>query len=268
MQPFGEQQFRNFSGLINDSFGIYFGPGKKELLRSKLQKILTRYGLESYDEYYNMLRNSRDKRYLAELAQEITVNKTDFFREKNHFEFISDQLSIILEKRRRLHQRSELRIWSAGCSTGQEPYSLAMVLRECLPKGTAARILATDVNNRVLSTAIAGIYPESVRGEIPPDYFGKHFEKTGNGYIISDDIKRMVTFREFNVKRPFPFKRDFDMVFCRNVMIYFDASTQQQLIDKLYDVITPGGLLFIGHSESLSGRKHRFSYIRPTIYMK
>ena len=268
MKPFSEQQFQKFSKFINSTFGINFSLGKKDMLKSKLLKIISRYGLDSYDEYYRMLQDSGDKSLLVELANEITINKTDFFREMNHFEFIFQELDIILGKNKRILENKEIRVWSAGCSTGQEPYSLAMVLKECLPRGTNIKILATDLSCRALSAAIAGEYPLSVREEIPLQYLGKYFSKSCEGYVVDDSIKCMITFREFNITSPFPFKHDFDIVFCRNVMIYFETGLQQQLIEKFYDVIMPGGLLFIGHSESIAGKKHRFQYIRPTIYMK
>jgi Methylase of chemotaxis methyl-accepting proteins len=260
--------FDRFTTLIHDRFGIYLNEIKRDMLKIRLTKLMTKYGLSSYDEYYNILTQCKDGRYISEFAEEITINKTDFFRENSHFEFLKGKLNFILEKNRRIIKNNEIRVWSSACSSGEEAYTIAMVLKECLPQGVNIKILATDISNKVLLTAKKGIYPPGIKDEIEGYYIIKYFNKNGVNYEIENSIKEFITFRSFNLMDNFPFKDTFDMIFCRNVMIYFDINTQQKLLDKFHNVITPGGLLFIGHSESLTNKTHRFQYVQPTIYIK
>ncbi len=268
MNYFTDNHFLKYSRFIYEKFGIHLTDNKRLVLQSKIDKLMGKNNISSYEEYYRMLTQCGDRQYLLEFASEITINKTDFFRENNHFEFIRNNLNFITGNNPRIRGNRELRVWSAGCSTGEEPYTLAMVLKECMPEEIRIKILATDVSSKVLVKAQKGIYHADIRNDVEGYYLNKYFKKTAEGFLIKEDIREMVTFRMFNLMEPFPFKDTFDIIFCRNVVIYFDASTQQSLLDKFYEVMTLRGLLFIGHSESLSGKKHRFQYIQPTIYMK
>lgn len=265
-KQFTDAQFEKFQSLIYENFGIALNKAKKELLHARLVKLLGQRAIASYDEYYQLL--LRDGQALAEFADAITVNKTDFFREINHFNFLRQQMKLITTKNPRILQRGEIRVWSAACSTGEEPYTLAMVLKEALPEGVALRILATDINRRALGQAVRGIYPATIKDEVDRYYMAKYFRKHAEGYEVLPELRACVTFCQFNLMHPFPFKNPLDIIFCRNVMIYFDTVVQQKLIHKFYQVLSPGGLLFLGHSESLSGKEHRFSYLQPTIYIK
>ncbi|MCX7747373.1 MAG: protein-glutamate O-methyltransferase CheR [Clostridia bacterium] len=268
MQAFQENVFRKYSNFIYENFGIYLNEEKKELLQSKLLKLMMKHKTASYEAYFNLLTQSGNREILVEFANEITINKTDFFREINHFEFIKKNSDLILERNKRIRRNSEIRVWSAGCSTGEEAYTLAMVLQEHFLPGLLIKILATDLNSKVVSQAMKGVYPSSIKGDMDILYLSKYFEKVQNEWYVTESTKRLVTFRLFNLMDDFPFKKLFDFIFCRNVMIYFDSKTQQRLIDKFYEVLAPGGLLFIGHSESLTNKKHKYQYIQPTIYMK
>lgn len=269
MQSFNDGEFEKYRHLIYDSCGIYFSTVKKDILRNKVSKLMSKNNIASYAEYYDILATDGGKKYTAEFIDEITTNKTDFFRENNHFDFIKDRIHFIMEKSRRIAVNKEIRVWSAGCSTGEEAYTLAMVLAECLPEEFNIKILATDISNKVLSAASKGIYPQRIRDAVGPYHLNKYFERLDSEYFrVADNIRKMVTVRRFNLMELFPFENTFDILFCRNVMIYFDQKVQQLLLNKFYDVTAPGGLLFLGHSESLINKTHRYQYIQPTIYIK
>ncbi|MFZ5352839.1 MAG: CheR family methyltransferase [Bacillota bacterium] len=268
MLAFTDLHFNKFSGLINDRFGIHFNDAKKELLHHKLIKLMMQKELDSFDKLYEEIINRSNKEFELEFLNVITVNKTDFFREEEHFSFIRDNLKLVFELNKRINKSGEIRVWSAGCSTGEEAYTIAMVLKELFDDSINIRILATDISCKVLSAAQRGIYPGVSLKGIDNCYIKRYFIKSDNGFRISEEIKRLVSFRYFNLMNEFPFRSSFDIIFCRNVMIYFNNETQTELINKYYDALTDGGLLFIGHSESLSNKTHSFKYLQPTIYMK
>jgi chemotaxis protein methyltransferase CheR len=268
LMSFSDKEFGKYKQLIYNDFGIYLNCAKKDTLKTKLCKLMTRNGINSYDEYYNALVTDTDNRYITEFINEITINKTDFFRENNHFDFISKKIKFILENNQRIIRNREIRVWSAGCSSGEEAYTLAFILKECLADEIKIKILATDICNKVLTVASKGVYPAKIKSEIDNYYLSKYFDRGDNNYKVAGNIKDLVTLRQFNLMSAFPFSNTFDMIFCRNVMIYFDLKVQQHLLDKFYNTITSGGLLFLGHSESLINKKHRYQYIQPTIYMK
>lgn len=268
LQHFTDEEFEKYRQLIYGNYGIYIGNVKKDILRTKLYKLMTRNNISSYDEYYNILITSTGKQQITEFINEITTNKTEFFRENNHFEFIKNKINFIMQKNQRILKNKEIRVWSAGCSTGEEAYTLAFILKECLPDDINVKILATDICNKVLAIAGKGLYPSRIKNEVNQYYLTKYFENTDNNFKVSDRIKNLVTVRQFNLMDTFGFKNTFDMIFCRNVMIYFDSKVQQNLLDKFYRVTASGGLLFLGHSESLINKNHRYQYIQPTIYMK
>ena len=268
MQRFGNDQFNKFSSFIYSNFGIHMNESKKEILHTKLNKLISRYNLASYDEYYGNLLNSTGGKLLTEFADEITVNKTSFFRENNHFLFIKDNIARLIENNPRIMANNEIRVWSSACSTGEEAYSLAITLKECVPGGMNIRLLATDISCKALTVAQKGIYPHFIKDDVEYGYLARYFEKTAEGYAVSESVKKLVTFRFFNLMDAFPFKNSFDMVFCRNVMIYFDSAVRGNLLDRFHKVLSPGGLLFVGHSESIAGQTHRFKYLQPTVYLK
>lgn len=255
-----------FRVLIYENCGI--NQDKVELLLRKLDKLIRKYQLNSYEEYYQLLTKGDNQRYWREFVDEITVHKSGFFRENHHFEFIRSRLRTILTNNPRIMKNNEIKIWSAGSSTGEEPYTIAMVLKEWLPEDMAIKILAVDISSCSLVFAQNGIYDSSIKKDMDPYYLMQYFTRSGEDYKVSSELKSLITFRLFNLMDPFPFKDTFDIIFCRNVMIYFDLNVQQELVQKFYEYLTVGGLLFIGHSESLFNKQHRFQYIQPTVYMK
>jgi chemotaxis protein methyltransferase CheR len=265
MIPLNELQFERFRALIYENCGIQ---PKKEMIEGKLDKLLRKNSLESYEDYYRLLTTGANKEPWSDFVDEITVHMSSFFRENNHFEFIRTQLRLIFEKNQRILKNNEIKLWSAGCSTGEEPYTLAMVLKEWLPPEMNIKILATDISKKTMAAAQRGLYPSAIKKEMDPYYLMEYFNRLEEEYEVKPEIKALITFRLFNLMELFPFQDTFDIIFCRNVMIYFNAEIQQKLVQKFYEALTPGGLLLIGHSESLLNKQTGFQYLQPTVYLK
>jgi chemotaxis protein methyltransferase CheR len=267
-----DRLFRNLAALVYAKSGINLHAGKKQLLCARLAKRLRAVGVNSFDEYYDYLKLVDDGQEVVQMVNAVTTNKTSFFRESDQFDFLEGTVypAVALAQKDCVN----IRFWSAGCSTGEEPYSLAISILEFFKRSSriTAHILATDISTTVLETAARGVYHESRVDEVPMATLVRYFQK-GTGrheghFRVKDDVRRLVSFRNQNLMRPFFFGPVLDAIFCRNVMIYFNKETQQNLIRRFYDCISPGGYLFVGHSESLAGIEHEFTYIRPTIYRK
>ena len=263
-----EKEFELFTSFIYDNFGIHLTESKRHMLELKIQRLVHANGMDGYTEYYNMISNTKEREKIIDFLNEITINKTDFFREINHFNYIKNNIDLILKKNPRINITKEIRVWSAACSTGEEPYTLAMVLKEILPENIRIKILATDISHRALGKALTGKYGSEIKNQVDPIFLSKYFKKILDGYEVKNEIKDLISFRSFNLKSTFPFKHGFDIIFCRNVMIYFDKSFQEILVDKFYTNTVRGGLFFIGHSESLTYIKNRYKYVQPTIYTR
>lgn len=261
-----------FSEYLYKNMGIYIEESKKSLLAQKLTKLITESGIENSGEYYHFIVSppisERQKDLKNKFIDTVTVHKTNFFRENHHFEFIQNHILEILENSQSVKQTGELRVWSSACSTGEEAYTLSMLFKEILPKGVHAKILATDISPDSVRKALNGVYKFGPEDNITNYYINKYFIKNENSWTITDEVKNSVTFRLFNLMDSFPFKNPFDIIFCRNVMIYFDKEVQEKLINKFYDGLGKKGFLFIGHSESLIQIKHNFNYFEPTVYNK
>jgi len=271
-----EAVFQRFSSFIYESVGIKMPPAKKTMLEARLQKRLKALNLDSFEEYSNFVfsRQGHDCE-MIHLIDVVTTNKTDFFREPAHFDFlVKTALPAIIDGRREM-LREPLRIWSAGCSTGEEPYTLAMVLSDFAEKNAdfSFYILATDISTHVLETAKAAIYPEERTDTIPLSIKKKYLLKSKNPALslvrISTPLRSTVSFRRINfMDDDFGIAGKMDIIFCRNVVIYFDKQTQQTLMKKFHQQLRPGGYLFIGHSETLSGLDVGFKAVASTIYRK
>lgn len=257
--------FELYSNLIKKQFGIRLSSDKQEQLNFKLGKLLLRYGVASPEDYYRLL-VSGSREHVRSLLEELTVHKTEYFREKHHFDFLSQHGSLTASAE--VQKAGEFKAWSAGCSTGEEAYTLAMVLRDALPSHFGLRVLATDVSRKILMAAQRGVYPESIEKDIPAAYLKKYFRREEQEFVVTEGLRQLVSFREFNLMAPFPFRGKFNVIFCRNVMIYFDSPTQEALVEKFYNALLPGGYLFIGHSESLSNMNTKFAFVKPTIYIR
>lgn len=261
-----------FCEYLYKTMGIYIEDSKKNLLAQKLIKLMGESGIETSGEYYHFIVSppisERQKELKNKFVDTVTVHKTNFFRENNHFEFIQKNINDIVASSSSCKLMGELRVWSSACSTGEEAYTLAMLLKEILPPTIRPKILATDISPDSIRKAIAGVYKFGPEDNITNYYINKYFTKTNNEWTISEEIKNLVTFRLFNLMDVFPFKNPFDVIFCRNVMIYFDKIVQEKLVNNFYHALCKKGFLFIGHSESLIQLKHPFTYYEPTIYKK
>jgi len=266
-----DEDFKKFKSLIYNKCGICLNEGKKELVRARLNKRLRNTGISSFNEYYSYLTTEDNGDELVVMLDAISTNKTSFFREIKHFDFLNDKVYPLYASG---EYGKRLRFWSAACSSGQEPYTLAISLLEYLGKNSNydIKILATDISTKVLSQAKRGVYQSDQIEDIPRPLIRTYFQQ-GQGrqkgfYRVKPILGNVISFKRFNLMDNFPFKGTFQFVFCRNVMIYFDKKTQEKLVNKFYRCIVPGGYLMIGHSESLTGIKHPFKYIQPSIYQK
>ncbi|NLK62151.1 MAG: protein-glutamate O-methyltransferase CheR [Fusobacteria bacterium] len=262
-----DEYYKMFKELVYHKFGMDINDSKRHGFEMKISKLVEKSGL-SYKQYHDKLDREEDRELTIEFLNEITINKTDFFREINHFNYIKDEINLILQYNPRILTNKEIKVWSSACSTGEEPYSLAITLREALPQDIKIKILATDISHKVLKKAITGVYPIALKDQINEFHLRKYFHIEKDAIIVKDELRDMISFRSFNLKSNFPFKNKFDIIFCRNVMIYFDSIFQEKLINDFYNFTVKGGLLFVGHSESLSYLKHNYKYLKPTIYLK
>jgi len=265
--------FQKFSDLVYEKTGIFLKPEKKELLNARLGKRLRATGIESFNEYYEYLVNDRSGAELVQFIDSVSTNFTSFFRENSHFEILDSIVLPAFVKEGR-GKNKEILFWSSASSSGEEPYTMAMVVANFVNQhaGTRYRIMATDISSKVLAQAKSGVYAEERIAKVPKPFLKKYFQKgVGNseGYVkVKEELRRMVHFDHFNLMGDFPWREAIDVIFCRNVMIYFNRETQQELVSKFYQALTPGGYLFIGHSESISGLKHNFVQIDATAYQK
>ena len=261
-----------FCGYLYKTMGIFIEESQKSVLAQKLSKLMSDAGILDSSTFYHEILSPPISPAQVNLQKKftdtVTVHKTNFFRENNHFEFLKENINSICENSKSVYNTGELRIWSAACSTGEEPYTLSMLMKEILPKGVRAKILATDISPECLKKAMQGSYVFGPEDYIPEEYALKYFTSLGEKKVVKDEVKEQVTFRLFNLMDQFPFKHPFDIIFCRNVMIYFDKIVQESLVNKFYNAIATGGFLVIGHSESLMQLKHNFVYHAPTIYRK
>lgn len=265
-----DQEFNKLVEYMQKHFGINLKE-KRVLVNGRLQSLQSKLGVSSFSEFFEMVVSDTTKELQFELINKLTTNHTYFAREEAHFEYLR---GVILEQLcKKASCNRDLRTWSAGCSSGEEPYTIAMVLAEYFGDKKMSwdtKVLATDISARVLDKAKQGIYPPDQLQLISDVFRTKYFSKLPNGeYKVVDAIRKEVIFRSFNLMNErFPFKKKFHIIFCRNVMIYFDKDTKQALINKFYDALELGGYLIIGHSETLNGLTTDLEYIKPSIYRK
>jgi chemotaxis protein methyltransferase CheR len=262
-------EYERLCRLIHDKSGISLGDKKQSLVTSRLSKRLRDLQLSTFSSYYDLVLQDSSGEEFVKLLDLISTNKTDFFREPKHFDFLRERILPGLD------DRKTVRIWSSACSTGEEPYTIAMTLYDGVsdPSAWDIKILASDLSTRVLAKAAAGLYDEDRIRDIPSDVVRRHFLRgrgDSEGQVkVKPHVAAMVQFRRMNLMDDrFPIKTPLDLIFCRNVMIYFDRPTQERLVNKFHRYLKPGGYLFIGHSESLQWVTHPFALEAPTIYRK
>jgi chemotaxis protein methyltransferase CheR len=268
-----QRVFERFSEFIKSELGIKMPASKKTLLEARLQKRLRELGMATHEEYCEFLFSPQGMdEELVNLVDVVTTNTTDFFREPKHFELLSTKVLPTLCERCGLTR--EVKVWSAGCSSGEEPYTLAMVLSEFARVNAGFRfsIMATDISTQVLRMAVRAIYPETKIGPIPPEYRKRYLlrskDRTRRLVRIGPEARGHVRFRRLNFMEDFSFDGHLDVIFCRNVVIYFDRQTQEMLFSRFCRKLAVGGYLFIGHSESLAGMDLPLEPVAPTVYQR
>jgi len=262
-----ETEFIEFVNYMHKYYGIDLSK-KRQLIEGRMSNMIERKGMVSFSEYLKSIKNNH-KEEIIEMVNRLTTNYTYFYREEQHFEYLRDTLLKEIEK---TSQTKTLNIWSAGCASGEEPYTIAMVLDEYFGYrkiNWKINIKATDISEQVLKQAREGIYMEDVLKHLPVNYKSKYFTKVDGGkFRVNDDMRKYVTFGNLNLIEPLPNKNKYDVIFCRNVMIYFNTTTKEMTLNKFYEANKKGGYLMIGHSESVQRDKTEYKYIKPAIYKK
>ena len=264
-----DKEFLKMVEYVKDNFGINL-IHKRTLIESRLGNMLVQRGFKNYSDYFDFVISDKSGVEVTEMLNRLTTNLTYFMREEKHFEFFKTSVLPYIESK--VHDR-DLRVWSAGCSTGEEPYTLEMILADYFKDGKSGwdtKVLATDISKRVLDIAKKGVYKGESIQNIPTSWKINYFNRLdGNNYEVSQKIKKELVFAQFNLMdSTFPFRKKFHVIFCRNVMIYFDTKTKNELVQKFYDYIEDGGYLFIGHSESIDRNYSNFKYVIPAVYRK
>jgi chemotaxis protein methyltransferase CheR len=269
---FGDEDFEALRQLVKRLTGINLSDQKRELVYGRLARRLRALQLKSFAEYRELLAQDGG-REISELCNAITTNLTSFFREPHHFDYLRDQVLQPLAAETSASRR--LRIWSAGCSTGEEPYSIAMTLIESVPdlRRWDVRILATDLDSDVLARAERGVYPADRVRNLSQQRLSRFFTERREGreglcYQVGESIRSLITFKQLNLMHALPMRGPLDAIFCRNVVIYFDKDTQRDLFGRICQLQRPGDLLFLGHSESLFKVSESYSLIGKTIYRR
>ena len=260
----GARDFDQIRQLAHGTFGLDLKPGKEELVSARLRRLLRNGKFESFQKYYQYVVTDRSGGALAAMIDALATNHTAFFREPDHFTFLQAEVLPAMT------HRDPIEIWSAACSTGEEVWTLAMILNDTLPNRRIS-IMATDISNKALHQAQAAEYtPDRCQG-IPPGFLGRYFV-AGTGtvktYCIAPQLRSQVTFRRVNLIQNIGAGRLYPVIFCRNVMIYFDQETQERVVARLANSLEPGGYLFVGHAESLTRISHSLEYVRPAVYRK
>lgn len=263
-----DADFENISNLALEYSGIVLAEHKRNMVYSRIARRVRALDLSTFSDYLTYLKHNH-KLEASNFINALTTNLTSFFREEHHFDFLKEELFPQLRFANQSSKR--LRIWSAGCSIGQEAYSIAMTLRQNgFPSEWDIKILATDLDSNVVETGQAGIYPADHISDIDSQLVKRFFRHSADhrSVQVKDELKKLVFFKRLNLLEEWPMAGPFDIIFCRNVVIYFNKGTQQKLFDRYADMLPVGGHLFIGHSENLNGISDRFKNLGNTIYRK
>ena len=270
MLKISDNEFDRLVKFMRDNYGINLSH-KRTLIEGRLGNMLIERGFKSYDEYLDCCLSDKSGQELDGLLIKLTTNHTYFMREPEHYSFL---MSTVLPFAKKVNESNKsMHIWSAGCSSGEEAYTTAMHINEYLGKDKTfwdTRILATDISLKTLAGAQNGIYQTSGLSDLPPGWVDKYFDRINEEKCkIKPSLRKEVIFRTFNLMEPIPYKKaQFDLIFCRNVMIYFEMDTKIALVKRFFDVLRPGGYLFIGHAESIPREATKYEYIKPAIYRK
>ena len=267
----GDDEFAFLASFMSRETGIVLSEHKRQMVCGRLVKRLRALGMKSFADYCDLLKGPGGHDEVENLVNAITTNITNFFRESHHFDFLKN--SVLLPRVAERPRRPRIRIWSAGCSSGEEPYSIAMTMADMLKQGEGwdALILATDIDTNVLRRGEAGIYPLEAMRNVPETYrkrFVRRLPGEQDKVQMADELRNLIRFRRLNLHETWPMKGLFDVIFCRNVAIYFDKPTQRKLFNRYADHLHMGGYLYLGHAESLIGVTDRFEVADKTVYRR
>ncbi len=272
MATLTQRELDRIASLAYERWGLHITDEKRELISTRLSKHLRTLRFDTVRSYIDFLEREATQEELLEFFDVLSTNVTSFFRDPGHFAYLERELYTPLSRGRLALPNKAIRLWSSACSTGMEPYSLAINALESLsdPDAWDIKILATDLSNTAVAAAVRGVYPETAVASLSRDLVKKYFLKgTGpnTGTVkVAPTIRRLITFRRLNLMDPWPMRGPFQSVFCRNVMIYFDLPTREKLVNRMADLIQPGGSFVVGSCESLHGINHPFSSAQANIY--
>lgn len=262
-----DREFNDIVAYVKGNYGINL-INKRQLIEARMYSVLAEKGISNFTDYFSLIRQNNSQEITA-MLNKLTTNHTYFLREPAHFDFLT---KVILPEQERVNRQKNFRIWSAGCSSGEEAFTTIMVMMDYFGLRKSEwdfRILATDISEKVMQEAHVGLYGKESLKNVPESWLRRYFTKQGDEhYVLNEEVKKQVAFKRFNLMDPFLFRPPFDLIFCRNVMIYFDQQTRNTLINKFYDALKPGGYLFIGHSETIQRESSKFLYIEPSVYRK
>ncbi len=274
MSTLAPSQFEKIAEIARDNWGLDLTERKEKLVSNRLAKFLRKSPFEDVEAYLNHLEHEADDADMLAFFDLLSTNVTSFFRESQHFDYLEREFYTPLARGNLTTRGRKIRIWSAACSTGPEPYSLAMHAMEHLTNYEKwdVKVLATDLATSALNEAKVAMYPVKMVEELPEKMVKKHFLR-GTGeqkdmVKVAAHIREMVTIRRLNLMESWPFKGPFEVIFCRNVMIYFDKPTRERLVNRMYDLLSPGGILAIGSAETLSGLDTKFQTVQPSVYVR
>jgi len=262
LRPLSPHEFEQIRKLAYQTFGLDLKTGKEELVSARLRKLVRNGGFRSFQDYYRHIVEDKTGVALAGMIDALATNHTAFLREPDHFRFFRSE---VLPQ---IAGRETVETWSAACSTGEEVWTLACLLNEALP-GRRVRIVATDISNKALRFASTACYPLERCRDLPPAWLSRYFVADGRpaqSYRVTDALRAQVQFQRVNLVERLPWPHRFQVIFCRNVMIYFDRTTQERVVRQLTEHLEPGGYLFVGHAESLTRVSHGLEYVQPAIY--
>lgn len=265
VRPLQREEFQRFKHLLYEKFGIDLRQGKEELVAARLGKKVRELGFRTYSQYFDYVMSEHDDSALPDMVDLLTTNHTAFFREPAHFDLFRKIITQLKS------QRERIKVWCAASSSGEEPYSIAMTALEEMAAGRV-EITATDLSTRVLKAAQSGVYGADRVTGVPQEFLRKYFlrgeGKASGFYRVKSSVASHVSFHRLNLIEPYTHPGLFSMIWCRNVMIYFDKPTQSRVVNRLSEWLEPGGYLFIGHSEALNGVSHSLKYVQPAVYRK
>lgn len=269
MIKLSDQEFATLTEYLRRGYGINLSK-KRTLIEGRMNHYLIKHGFNDYSTYFKVLFNDPSGSEMSNVINVLTTNYSYFMREWAHFEYYRNTLLPQIKATATDH---DIRVWSAGCSTGEEPYTLAMLNNEFFGHESRLwdkRILATDISEKVLNSAQSGIYASEALENVPKVWQMQYFDRLDDGNMqVKQSLKNEVIFRRFNLmEKVFPFKKKFHVIFCRNVMIYFDGKTKNELVNRFYESLEKGGYLLVGHSESVDRATTKFSYVMPSVYKK